>query len=767
MKVFFVLGLFMPVLHSIVRAQLPSPRQDSTAKPKDTRDSANRSSVPAKDSTRFSREKAEVLNQVIITARKPLVERLADRTIIHVDALLSNTGSNALEVLGNSPGLQVDEDGLISLKGKAGVLVLLDGKPIGLSGAGLAGYLKSLPAGVLDRIEIMPNPPARYQAEGSGGIINIKTKKNKRSGFYGSLTANLGTGVYGSSNNNLLFHYKNGRLNLFGSFSLAVGNNYFISDRLRLYSKDDGAAQGSLVQHYYESSNRVSPGFRLGLGYSLFKKDHLEIEWSGSAAPYSEKGEYHSAFLNAGAQTDSTMIVKSRLSNNYKMGNLDILYRHSFDSADRELTAGVEYYTSPVKQNQLLTTSLYNPDQTVKSNYDLLPNQPFTDETLTAKTDFTTKLGALKLETGYRSIFGKAENESSYSTRLNENTPIDSAWSNRFRYTETIHAFYASLSKEWTAFSIQAGLRMENTLSRGQVFAPDTSFSRKYTNLFPTLYFSFHTDSLLTHQFFLSAGRRINRPDHGSLNPSRFFFDQSNFSSGNPLLQPEFSYTSELSYVFRQNFTTSFQYSDTRDLIMQTFRQENDYFVAMPRNIGRVVSLEMDAGVSVPLETWWTAIVYSEFAYNLFSQKKGNIMDRNTSSGINVNPDGKYWRITVNNQLRFGHGWSGELSGFYKTKMMQVQSILQPLWYMNTSVQKKIVKDKCVISLGLRDLFHTRVFRKELNKLDHQDYFYTNSQDSRVLSLSVSFPFGNTGKNKGDAKTSNPKSEINRLKNIR
>ncbi|HZE85664.1 MAG TPA: TonB-dependent receptor plug domain-containing protein, partial [Puia sp.] len=243
MKVFFVLAICVPIINGIVYAQSDS--------------------IPRKDTTP-QRLKTVELKAALVTARRPLIVQKAGMMIVNVDALISNTGSTALDVLSNTPGLLVDDEGSITLKGKEGAAVFIDGKPSHLSGMELAGYLRSLPSGMLDRIEIMTNPPARYDASGTGGIINIITKKNKTGGFSGSITGNIGLGVYGSSNNNLNWSYRRDKLSLSGNAGLNIGNGYFNSDRVRRYTNPDGSPRSSLLEHYYEHFNRVSPGGRLG-----------------------------------------------------------------------------------------------------------------------------------------------------------------------------------------------------------------------------------------------------------------------------------------------------------------------------------------------------------------------------------------------------------------------------------------------------------------------------------------------------------------------
>jgi len=716
---------------------------------------AHAQSVPPRHADTISQKPRVVeLKTATVTARKPLIVQKAGVTIVNVDALISNTGVNALDVLGNTPGLLVDDDGVITLKGKSGVAVFIDGKPSQLSGADLSNYLRSLPSGTLDRIEIMSNPPARFDASGTAGIINIITKRSNAKGFSGNITGNIGLGIYGSSNNNINFSYRRDRLSLSGNASLNVGNSFFSSDRSRTYTNPNGSPRAFLPEHYFEHSNRVSPGGRFGLDYDLTKTARLGINFAGSAAPYNEWGDYRSRFLDAGGTLDSSRIVNSHLRTDWTSGIMNISFH------DKHFSAGFDYYSFHDRKDQVLSTSIYAPDNTLLSKDDLLPHQPLASHIYVAGADYTGQLGkTARLEAGWKTTGTQNNDISEYADRVNDTITADATLSSQFLFRETVYAGYATLTKEWMDFSVHAGLRMETTGASGHLPGnsahADTAFHRDYTDLFPDVQLSWKTDSALKHQVFFSLGRRINRPEEGQLNPSRFLFDKSTYITGNPLLKPEFSWNAELSHVYRQNITTTIQYTDSRNLILNTYQQLGEVFMVLPDNVGRVINWGVNVNASVPLTKWCTSIVYTEFFRNSYRQSQ-------MVAGP-ANAGGNTWLISVNNQLKLGRGWAGEISGFYRTRLIQLQSIVRPLWYVNTTVRKKLWADRATINLGLRDVFHSRVFRRVIDALPQQTYSFNNTVDSRVLSLSLVYQLGKTG-NKADQRKNDMKAEINRLK---
>jgi len=261
----------------------------------------------------------------------------------------------------------------------------------------------------------------------------------------------------------------------------------------------------------------------------------------------------------------------------------------------------------------------------------------------------------------------------------------------------------------------------------------------------------------MTHQLFFSLGRRIDRPGEEELNPARFLFDKNTISTGNPLLRPQFTSNLELSHVYKQMITTTFQYSDARDLIMRSFRQEGSLFINFPANIGRVITWGMNIGASVTVTQWWTAILYTEFFRKTYRQGQESLT-------VPLNAGGNTWLMSVNNQLKLGDGWTGELTGFYRTTITQPPYFIRPLWYVNATVRKKIGNDRATLNLGLRDVFHSRTFRRVINTLPQQQIVINNTTDTRVLSLSLIYQLGKMRNGKTDQRRNDIRSEINRLK---
>ena len=282
------------------------------------------------------------LKGVAITAQKSFVEHKIDRTIVNVDALISNAGTTALDVLEKSPGVQVDQNGAVSLKGK-GVTIFVDDKPTYLSGDDLANYLRSLPSSSLDQIELMTNPPAKYDAAGNGGVINIKTKKNKMKGFNGSLNLSYTQGVYGRTNNSFNFNYRNNRINIFGILSYTSTNTYNNLDIYRHYFNDDGSTSSFFNQNAYIRRTGNSYTSKIGVDFYQNDKTTWGIVLNGMERLSDNHNLNTSNILDPNSNPDSTIIAHNKQHDNFKNGGINLNYRHQYDKNGHDLTADLDY----------------------------------------------------------------------------------------------------------------------------------------------------------------------------------------------------------------------------------------------------------------------------------------------------------------------------------------------------------------------------------------------------------------------------------------
>lgn len=698
------------------------------------------------------------LKAVTVSARKPLVEQKIDRMVVNVDAFISNTGANALEALEKSPGIQVDKDGNISLKGKQNVIVLIDGRPAYLSGADLANMLKGMQASQLEQIEIMTNPPAKYDAAGNAGVINIKTKKNKTKGFNGNISAGVGQGVYFKTNESLSLNYRNGKVNLFSSYSFSRNNNFQELTIFRRYKDENEETTAIFEQVAFMKRRNMSNNLKLGMDYFVTNKTTLGIVVSGFYNPESSINSNTSFLENPDYVVDSIATASSYIKGTWKNASINLNMRHQFDSAGRELTADLDYIVYDNTNNQHFINTTYEPNWIKRYEEQLQGVLPVTVNIYSAKMDYTHPLkNNARIEAGWKSSYVETVNKANYYLYDNGDWITDYEKTNYFDYKENLNAAYVSLNKQITKkWGMQTGLRFENTNYKGHQYGNpqkgDSSFKRTYNSWFPTVYISYGANK--NNQFGLSFGRRIDRPSYQNLNPFMFFIDKFTYESGNPYLRPQYTNNVELTHIFKGWLTTTLNYSRTKDLFNETFDQSGYATIVKRGNIGRRDNAGVAVNAQIPVTKWLTSMLYTNYNYTRYS---GELY------GEELKVEAGTLLISLNNQMTFKKGWGAELSGWYRSKGVEGQILLQPMGQMAAGVSKQVLKGKGTVKVNMRDILYTQKPKGNIN-FKKTEARFENRRDTRVANITFTYRFGKPIKNtNGQRKKGGAGDEQNRV----
>lgn len=678
------------------------------------------------------------LKDITITGRKPLVETRLDRTIVNVDALISNAGTSALDVLEKSPGVLVDQDGNISLLGKSGVTIFIDDKPTYLSGNDLAAYLRSLPSGSLEAIELMPVPPARYDAAGNAGVINIRTKKLKRKGFNGNLSTAYNQGIYPRTYNNLNLNIRNDAFNYF----LTAGYNYTgnFSDLLieRSYFNDDHSLRSGFSQYSFIRRQEKAPSLKMGMDYYMDKYTTIGIVLQGITRRAKIQVDNNSFLYNPSHKLDSLVTADNEDRRALDRGAVNFNYRHQYGTTGRELAVDLDYIRNSSEATQLFKNASFYADSTLKSRDDLHGRIPSAINIYSAKADYTYPLSiAAKIEGGVKTSYISTDNKAQYEITIDGITTPDYDKTNHFIYHENINAAYLNYRNEKGKVSVQAGLRLENTVMKGEQLGnavkEDSAFKRNYTNLFPTLYLSYKTDSAATHQFVLSYSKRIERPGFNDLNPFISPLDKFMYYVGNPFIQPVISHSLDLSWIYRNLLTGKVNYSHYKGEIGETIEVRGDRFYSRPANVGKSDYLSFSMNADPQLAKWlfihWFGIAeYCRFNAELY--------------GNRLRVDGMNYVTNITIQCKLPKGWNAELTGMYRSDITTQQFVLGDYWAMGCALEKKILKTKGSLKLTINDLFYSRLNYGDINFLTNARGNYRNKGDSRVAGLSFTYSFG-------------------------
>ena len=700
---------------------------------------------------------AKDLSGVTVTGRRPFIEQKIDRMVVNVDAAVTNVGATALEVLEKSPGITVDKDGNISLKGKQSVQVYLDGKPSYLSGQELVNLLNNMNANQLDQIEIMTNPPAKYDAAGNSGIINIKTKKNRQVGFNGTASAGYSQGKYWRTNESLNLNYRNGKVNTFLNYNFSKNNRFQKLNIHRTYLHADKTVDALFDQTAFMPQSYQNNSLKIGMDIFATNKTTYGFVVSGFENPEHERN-YNTAFLKEGDGTlDSIVYATSDNRNKWKNKSANVNFRHQFDSAGTELTVDLDYADYSSHSKQLFSNTNYFPDWSEKGRTELMGDLPVDIDIYSAKFDFAlpTKKG-WKIEAGAKTSYVSTDNAAFYFNLVGVHWEPDYNKTNQFIYKENINAGYLNFSRQFKKFGFQGGLRFENTNYKGRQLGnpqrPDSSFSNDYNSLFPTFYISYNASE--KHQFGINVGRRIDRPAYQDLNPFLYFLDNYTYESGNPFIRPQYTLNLEVSHTFKGFLNTTLNYSRTKDFMTETFEQSNYATIVREGNIGERRNAGLSVSAQVTVKKWWTTVLYGNYNYNAF---EGELY------GEMVKIDASNFLFNVNNQFRFGKGWSAELSGFYRSKGVEGQIIIQPMGQLHAGVSKTVLKGKGTVRVNVRDILYTSAAIGNIEFQRTKAYF-ENYRDTRVAGIAFTYRFGKPMKAAPSRKTGGAEDELNRVK---
>jgi hypothetical protein len=679
------------------------------------------------------------LSEVTVSATKPFIEKKLDKTIVNVENSAMAAGNTTMELLERSPGVIVDKDGNISLRGKSGANIMIDGKISYLSGADLANYLKNLPADQISQLEIMANPSSKYDAAGTGGLINIKLKKNANIGLNGSANATLAQGVYTRESAGVNVNYRKNGWNWFGNASFV---NRIVLERNNLTR--NFAAQNEVWENGFAFKNEnQSSQFKGGVDWAYSKKTTFGLLFSGNLNQYTlRNGLNQTVQYNAIREALLKLNTYNQLTNpshNYA-GNFN--FKHSYDSTGRELTIDLDYARFADNSTSNLRSQFLRGDNQSLRPDSLLANQSraFVDQ-YSVKLDYVIPTyKAHKWALGLKSSYVKTDNDLQFrgKNETEANFQFLTGQSNRFQYIEQIHAAYLNAERAIGKFSYQLGLRGEWTLAdgRSQAYTPnakDITFKRDYAQLFPSAFLQYELSK--NNSIGLNYSRRIDRPSYGDLNPFVFFLDNYTFKVGNPWLIPQLTNSLELSHTYMGAFSTTLGYSQTSNVITEILKQDTEARKSFQTtaNIAERKNYSLGFSLPIPIKKWWTS---NTDIYLNRAELSGRI-DENA-----ISPSQNMFYFNTNHIFTLPKDFRFEIGGNYFSGGLESAFIFGAGGSLNMGIQKTVLNKRGVIRLNAQDILYTsnpNVFIK----YGDLDIIVRPRQDSRVVRLNFSYRFGN------------------------
>ena len=676
---------------------------------------------------------AQTLKGVNIVKQKPLIERQIDKTVINVENSALAAGNSALEVLAKAPGVTVDKDGKISLRGKQGVTVMLDGKPTYLAAEQLTNLLSSTEGNAIQSIELITNPSSKYDAAGNSGIINIKLKKNRNYGTNGSFLIGAGYGKYYKANSGLTLNHREKRFNVFGNFDYGRNKRHNGTDIMRVNNTAEDKTY--FDQTNYNLRNRQNSNYKAGLDYFINDNNTIGFAVNGYYSKGNNVGDVQTLIGDRPGKTDSSVIARNPNSSKYTGIAYNLSYKGTLDTLGQEISIDADYSEYIGDEDNNFNNRYFNAQgQPLKMDYLFRNNTPTTTKIRSAKTDYAYPINKeMKLEIGLKTSFVKTDNNFRFENFEQGNWINDVRRSNQFLYDENINAAYTNLNRKFKSTTIQLGLRAEQTNSKGNSITENKIVTRHYLNLFPSLFVNQELSK--SHDMGLSYSRRIDRPDYGSLNPFIDFLDLYSYRFGNPFLKPQYTDAFELSYSYKKSLNISFGYSHTKDVmsdVLLTDTATKTIFISN-QNLATQDSYNMNASYPVQVTKWWNTTNNLTAYYNKF--KTPDLLGMPYESGklaFNLNTT---QTITLNSSTNV------EWSGWYQSKQVWGTLLIDPQYSVDLGMSKSFMNKQLNIKLAANDVFKFQKSRIT-STLPSQNYVVSERWESRVFRLTCTYRFG-------------------------
>ena len=671
------------------------------------------------------------LEEVEVVAEKSEMEFKLDKRVFNVGKDLSSTGMGALDVLDNVPSVNVDIEGQVSLRGNTGVQMLINGKPSILADQE-GNALGSITADMIESVEVITNPSAKYEAEGTSGIINIILKKDEKKGFNGSISAN--TGVPDNHSLGGSMNYRTEKFNFFSQF----GAGYRSIPRFRESINRNLLNNTELRSEGTEYRNEAFYNITLGTDYYLTERDVITLSANYAFEDEEQPSETEFEFYGENGALDSKWKREESTTAENPKYQFDLQYKKEFkDSEDHTLLFSAQgSFFGKEQRSDFTNTPIINTDV----NPDQKTRTDFFEREFTFQLDYANPItDEITIETGALYQINDVGNDYAVLNEENGFFVVDSSLTNNFEWNQKVLGVYATAAYEKEKWGVKAGLRVENTDLRTLLANTNEENNQYYTNFFP----SFHTSYKINELFSLQAGysRRIFRPRLWDLNP--FFNIRNNFNvrRGNPDLLPEYADSYELTGIFifeKISLNSSIYYLYTQDVVERvSFLEDGEINVTMPMNIGTRDQIGFEVNGKYKAMNWLT--FNWDFNYGYF--------DRNGQfNNQDFDFNGDQWSAELTSKLKLQHGFEFEVSGNYRSSVVTVQGERSGFAFMDLGARKKFLKGKIVVNLSVRDVFASRIRENFVYNPDF--FFYDFSQRGRFFTLGVSYGFG-----KGEAMT--------------
>ncbi|MEZ5006258.1 MAG: TonB-dependent receptor [Bacteroides graminisolvens] len=690
------------------------------------------------------KEDTQLLNEVQVVGQRSQMKFEIDRKVFNVDQSLATAGGSASDVLGNIPSVQVDPEGEVSLRGNSSVTVWINGKESGLSADNRAQILEQLPAESIERVEVITNPSAKYNPEGTAGIINIVLKKNRKAGYYGSLQAGVDTrGGYNAAGN---VNFSSGKFESFVNVGTRVRKSEGEGYTNRQNLDDNGNPVSYLNQLRNDEDTRKPVIARMGTTYHATDKDHFSFSGFGLLGRGDETDWLNYTSNIPGSFTNSLRTSAEKRKMN--IGNFEIGYKRDFsEKSNLDLSASYNL-VNITPESSFLQVSNYA-GGTSTSSYQFQENvmKPRKWE---FQADYVTEFGEQnKIEAGYKGEFLTSKSKvSTYSGTSEGNAAFNEGLYNNFTYDQNVNALYATYSKRINRFGIQLGLRGEhtrtntNSLGYNQSETDHPAYKDDYFSFYPSAFLSYQLPS--NNELQLNYTRRVSRPWGGQLNPFVNLTDSTNISYGNPLLLPQYSNSLELNYIKNwENHTlsASLYYRNTDNVIQRISYRDGDIMKSTFENIAKTQS----AGTELILKNNLFRMIDLTSTLNFYYNKLDGFsyLPAGATTPVVGEADEDFsWSARIIANIMLPWGVSLQATGDYNSRELVAQGYRKANHAIDLGLRKSFLDRKLSLTINTRDLLNSRK-RETITSGSGFSQESVFARSGRTVGFTLTYNFGN------------------------
>lgn len=681
------------------------------------------------------KESPAKLGEVTLKVNRPKIHRAPDRLIFDVENTSLSSGST-WNILEKTPGI-ITMQGQLNIRNTPAT-IYLNGRKVRLPAEDVKTLLESYAGENIKQIEVIPNPPASFEAE-SGPILNIVTSSNLIPGYKGSLYGKYTQAIYPKYSIGTSHFYKTEKLDLFVNYSFHPRKEFKNDESYINFINGEGEIFSKWRSDFDRTTHSAAHNMSAILDYSIDENNSINFQASGLFSPgkkYDNTAVTH--IYSDSDHLDSLFTTDSQLENDLHNIAIDLGYEHAFQKEGTLLSASVHVTDYKQERAQEVFTHYFDDSGLLTHTNDFLTNAAQKTHIYAGQLDFETIFGTWNFVSGLKISNVNSESGLDFYDLEGNAASFNSNLSDLFLYDETVFAGYVGLAKEWEKWSAKLGLRGEQTNREGTSVATDTKNERHYFELFPSAYISYKISK--NHQLSFDYGRKISRPRYEALNPFKYFINENNFKSGNPNLEASISNNFNLNYTYKNAYSFDVYYRNNGPNAAQLVFQDNEALIirSLYVNVEESKSYGLDFFHGRSLKNWW----YSQVVLSLFHEEETFLALESDHQMATNETDGLFASLYNGVTFSKDRSFSGDLTFLYISSFIQGSYQMKDILTLSFGVRKSLWKNRAEISLHLEDVLNETAVPLTSNYLDQDNGFFSHPEN-RYVRIGFKYNFGN------------------------